>query len=51
MHFNFRHQIKAYPLNEKVLKGPSLNLKNPVFKKATTIPQPFSLTEIKKKVK
>ncbi|KAK6623615.1 hypothetical protein RUM43_009467 [Polyplax serrata] len=44
-----KHQIKAHPLNEKILLGPSLNLKVPVIKKPTTVPQPFSLTELKKK--
>ncbi|EEB12206.1 conserved hypothetical protein [Pediculus humanus corporis] len=44
-----KHQVKAHPLNEKILMGPSLNLKVPIIKKPTTVPQPFSLTEVKKK--
>ncbi|KAL0273481.1 UNVERIFIED_CONTAM: hypothetical protein PYX00_006135 [Menopon gallinae] len=44
-----KHQIKAYPLNEKILKGPILNVKSAVEKKPTTVPEPFKLTEAKKK--
>lgn len=44
-----KHQIKAYPLNEKILKGPCLNLKTVIEKKPKTVPEPFQLTEVKKK--
>lgn len=44
-----KHQIKAHPINEKILKGPCLNLKKVIEKKPQTVPEPFHLTEVKKK--
>jgi hypothetical protein len=43
-----RFQIKANPLNPKILEPPKLGIR--VEKKPPTIPVPFKLTEIVKKV-
>nr|CAD7425045.1 unnamed protein product [Timema monikensis] len=41
------HQVKAYPLNTDIFKQPKLGIR--VEAKQHTIPEPFNLTEIKKK--
>nr|CAD7443202.1 unnamed protein product [Timema bartmani] len=41
------HQVKAYPLNMDIFKQPKLGIR--VEAKQHTIPEPFNLTEIKKK--
>jgi hypothetical protein len=46
--FIFRLQIKANPLNPKVLEPPKLGIR--VEKKPPTIPVPFKLTEVVRKV-
>lgn len=48
LNFFCRHQIKAKPVNEKILKNVSLGLKAPIEKRPKTCPQPFHLTEYHK---
>nr|CAD7200798.1 unnamed protein product [Timema douglasi] len=43
-----KHQVKAYPLNTDIFKQPKLGIR--VEAKQHTIPEPFNLTELKKKV-
>nr|CAD7578163.1 unnamed protein product [Timema californicum] len=42
-----KHQVKAYPLNTDIFKQPKLGIR--VEAKQHTIPEPFNLTELKKK--
>ncbi|KAJ8969437.1 hypothetical protein NQ317_008628, partial [Molorchus minor] len=43
-----KFKIKAHPLNKKILQGPLKPI--PIEKKPTTIPEPFNITAITKKV-